>query len=331
MYSTNRSAPPDPNKETRSSQSSSSSSNSNNNNNNNNIILNHQQEATATATATAAPVASLLDDEVLQQYRLMAQVEANIRIRDNTGFDKEEYQRQQLERDAEQQNQRPRHIRYFFPASTRPRPMLPEPRIAAAVVSSTNNNNNGIRSSSTSSNSELLLSSSSSHHSTSINNNGLLTSSLTSSTSSVVRAEEPPLPPRRANRRFVEHPRTPTVPELCEGIVIRWSDGRHRIITEEEEEKVQEESDLYIIQHTNPTSILSDSEESSGFNRSNILLDPKHTVVVDCLGCHCWLRVHRLASLVKCQECLSVTPSIPIDEEEQQHDNKGGSGEGGDE
>jgi hypothetical protein len=295
------------------------------------------------AATTAATVVSLVDDEVLQQYRIMAQVEANIRIRDNTGFDKEEYQRQQRERERErddddaeqQQNQhqrtrpRYRHIRYFFPAaaSTRPRPMLPEPRTAAVRLSSTSLTSQHSASASApinAINGELFSSSSSlSHHhhhhpSTSNNNNNNHHGLFTSST---VRAEEPPLPPRRANRRFVEHPRTPTVPELCEGIVVRWPDGRRRVITQQEEDKVQEESDLYILQHTNPTSILStDPSTSDSFYTSNVLLDPKHTVVVECLGCRCWLRVHRLASLVKCVHCKSVTPSIPILEvEEQQH------------
>jgi LSD1 subclass zinc finger protein len=204
--------------------------------------------------------------------------------------------------------------------------MLPEPRTAAVRLSSTSQHSAStsapeLFSSSLLSSSLLLSSSSSHHHNSSSNNSNSNNNGLTSST---VRAEEPPLPPRRANRRFVEHPRTPTVPELCEGIVVRWPDGRRRVITQQEEEKVQEESDLYILQHTNPTSILStDSSTSDSFYTSNVLLDPKHTVVVECLGCRCWLRVHRLASLVKCVHCKSVTPSIPIldrQEEELHHE-----------
>jgi hypothetical protein len=100
------------------------------------------------------------NDEVLEQYRIMAHVEASMRVQENTGFDMVEYEK--LHPDSGQKGE----------YCKKPKPRLPEPR------------------------------------------------KVTSSSRSQMKPEEPPLPPPRANRRFLEQ-RTPRVPELCTGKVIR--------------------------------------------------------------------------------------------------------------
>jgi hypothetical protein len=103
------------------------------------------------------------DDQVLEQYRIMAHVEASMRVQENTGFDMAEYEkRRKLHPDSGQKGE----------YSKKPKPRLPEPR------------------------------------------------KVTSSSRSQMKPEEPPLPPPRANRRFLEQ-RTPRVPELCTGNLVR--------------------------------------------------------------------------------------------------------------
>jgi hypothetical protein len=105
------------------------------------------------------------DDEVLEQYRIMAHMEASMRVQENTGFDMNEYEKR----------------RKLHPNSgktgdytKKPKPRLPEPCKVA------------------------------------------------SSSRAQMKPEEPPLPPPRANHRFLEQ-RTPRVPELCVGNVVRVS------------------------------------------------------------------------------------------------------------
>lgn len=114
------------------------------------------------------------EDEVLEQYRIMAHVEANIRVKDNTGFDMAEYEkRRKLQPEPTKGD--------YYTGSSKPKPKLPEPR-------------------------------------------------LLGSSTAVLLPEEPPLPAARANRRFIEQ-RTPRVPELCPGVVVRGqshvTDGEH--------------------------------------------------------------------------------------------------------
>ena len=116
------------------------------------------------------------EDEVLEQYRIMAHVEANIRVKDNTGFDMAEYEkRRKLQPEPTKGD--------YYTGSNKPKPKLPEPR-------------------------------------------------LLGSSTAVLLPEEPPLPAARANRRFIEQ-RTPRVPELCPGVVVRGqshvTDGEHLV------------------------------------------------------------------------------------------------------
>ena len=106
------------------------------------------------------------EDEVLEQYRIMAHMEASMRVQENTGFDMTEYEkRRKLLPDSGKKGS--------GDYSKKPKPrLLPEPRKATSRAQ--------------------------------------------------MKPEEPPLPPPRANRRFLEQ-RTPRVPELCAGIVVRAS------------------------------------------------------------------------------------------------------------
>ena len=119
--------------------------------------------------------ANMDDDEVLEQYRIMAHVEANIRVKENTGFDLAEYEkRRKLQPETGKKGDY---------GSKRPKARLPEPR------------------------------------------------KVTNSTRASMKAEEPPMPNPRPNRRFIDQ-RTPRVPELCPGIVVRGTasnlpDGEH--------------------------------------------------------------------------------------------------------
>jgi hypothetical protein len=66
-----------------------------------------------------------VDVDMNEQYRIMAQMEANLRVKDNTGFDMIEYKEQQqlrrLEEERQQQESRGRG-RYH----TKPKPQLPD-------------------------------------------------------------------------------------------------------------------------------------------------------------------------------------------------------------
>ena len=251
------------------------------------------------ATMNGDQSASFLDEEQLEQYRLMAQIEANIRIRDNTGFDRDEYERQQQEElNNPNRRIRPRPVSFFSTVNPRPIPVLPESRIHP------NNNHTSVASriggrggsSSQLSGAEAATVAAST------------AAVLNSSSSSGQRPEEPPLPPRRANRRFVENPRTPQVSEICDGIAVQLPDGTPVTTTtvmEESEEEVKQEETEELMNGAH-------QRRASYFTTMNDADDPHH-VVVDCWGCGCRLRVHRLASLVKCSRCLTVSPSIPKD------------------
>jgi hypothetical protein len=127
-------------------------------------ILGQVQNSAAAAESPSA------DDEVLEQYRIMAHVEANIRVKDNTGFDMAEYDKRR------KMNPEPTKGDYYS-GNKKPKPKLPEPRLVGCGGSS------------------------------------------------MTRPEEPPLPPPRPNRRFIEQ-RTPKVPELSPGIVVRGASGQ---------------------------------------------------------------------------------------------------------
>lgn len=123
-----------------------------------------------------------------EQYRIMAQLEASIRVKDNTGFDMAEYKEQVLLLEEERQHQQSQERdrgRYH----TKPKPMLPDVQKSG------------------------------------MSNSGSETSSLSSKRPS--RPEEPPLPFTRANRRYVQNGRSSSsnnnrvkVPEICPGVVV---------------------------------------------------------------------------------------------------------------
>jgi hypothetical protein len=122
-------------------------------------ILGQVQISTAQVEDTSAD-----DDEVLQQYRILAHLEANLRVKDNTGFDMVEYEKRR--------KLQPAPTKGDYSGSKRTKPRLPEPRLIGGAGGD------------------------------------------------MPKPEEPPLPPPRANRRFVEQ-RTPKVPELCPGVIVR--------------------------------------------------------------------------------------------------------------
>jgi len=82
-----------------------------------NAILGRVQD-----TAGAHPEqAACHDDEVLEQYRIMAHVEANMRVKDNTGFDMAEYEkRRKMQPEPTKGN--------YYSGNTKPKPKLPDPR-----------------------------------------------------------------------------------------------------------------------------------------------------------------------------------------------------------
>ena len=242
---------------------------------------------------------SVLNEEELEQYRLMAQIEANVRVRDNTGYDREEYERNNSSRI------RPRPVSFFAAANPRPTPALPETRIQL------NGNSSHLRHLSSSMGS-------SARSGGSIGSLGLrsmsgleaaamaATHASRNSSSSLgggERPREPDLPPRRANRRFVEHPRPPSVEELCEGVVVQLPDGTPvttPTVPEESEEEVkrEEEADDEVLPNG-----------TAATRRHSVDANDPNQVVVDCWGCGCGLRSHRLSSLVKCPKCLTVSPA----------------------
>lgn len=123
-----------------------------------------------------------------EQYRIMAQLEASIRVKDNTGFDMAEYKEQVrlLEEERQQQEQSQERDRGRGRYHTKPKPMLPD----------------GLKSGRSKSGNE--------------------TSSLSSK--GPFRSEEPPLPFTRANRRYAQTGRSSSnrvkVPEICPGVVV---------------------------------------------------------------------------------------------------------------
>jgi hypothetical protein len=223
-------------------------------------------------------VANLVDETEQEQFRLMAIIEANLRVQDLTGFDRAEYDRQQR---ANQQNNpriRPRPMHFFFPHLPVPRPTLPDPPRLQNLRQPPS-----------------LLSSSISSSAT----------STRTSSSSAARPQEASLPPRRANRWYNEHPRATAVPELCDGVVVQLPDGTivddDTCIIEEQVEDVKQEEESQL-QGDRPRLMAS------------MAADPYH-IIVDCLGCGCRLRAHRLASLVNCSRCFTVSPTFPPEEE----------------
>lgn len=61
------------------------------------------------------------EDEVLEQYRMMAHVEANIRVKDNTGFDPTEYEKKR--------EMQPEIETEYYSGRNKPPMKLPEPRV----------------------------------------------------------------------------------------------------------------------------------------------------------------------------------------------------------
>ncbi|KAG7356685.1 hypothetical protein IV203_001371 [Nitzschia inconspicua] len=244
-------------------------------------------------TESVANVANILvDEEEQEQFRLMAMIEANVRVMDNTGFDRAEYDRQQQQQqqrdDSHQSNNnprvRPRPMDFFFSPPPIPRPMLPvPPRLQ--------NNRPSFNSPLTST---MTGSMSASSFSASSHTAGATCSSITTFPAF---AQEASLPPRRANRWYNKHPRSTIVPELCDGVVVQLPDGT---IVDDTIIDARGEEDYR-------STIGNDGRPARPTKLSH---DPCH-IIVDCLGCGCRLRVHRLAGLVNCSRCLTVSPSIP--------------------
>lgn len=168
-------------------------------------------------------------DDIHEQYRIMAQIEANLRVKDNTGFDMTEYKHgRQLLKEQREEEERKTSLLHTI----KPRPMLPEVRNSGG--------SDGFRP-----------------------NNGSF------------QPAEPPLPFVRANRRYVQTARNRNgrirVPELCQGVVVL------------------------------PNSTGSTAESFS-----------QDEQVVRCWGCSptpkTYLTVDKLATLVQCPECFTVSP-----------------------
>ena len=76
------------------------------------------------------------NDEVLEQYRIMAQLEAHLRVKENTGFDMAEYQEQRRTKQAAAAAaaaaaavNKPPGSCYMYSTGRLPPPILPEPRM----------------------------------------------------------------------------------------------------------------------------------------------------------------------------------------------------------
>jgi hypothetical protein len=76
------------------------------------------------------------NDEVLEQYRIMAQLEAHLRVKENTGFDMAEYQEQRRTKQAAAAAaaaaaavNKPPGSCYLYSTGRLPPPILPEPRM----------------------------------------------------------------------------------------------------------------------------------------------------------------------------------------------------------
>jgi hypothetical protein len=63
------------------------------------------------------------DDEVLEQYRIMAQHEANLRVKENTGFDIVEYEKRR-----KLQGNEPTDKKELYGGGKKPKTRLPDPK-----------------------------------------------------------------------------------------------------------------------------------------------------------------------------------------------------------
>jgi len=77
-----------------------------------------------TSSQDAGEINNDIDEiiEMNEQYRIMAQMEANIRVKDNTGFDMEEY-KQRIRLQEEERRRQPQEP---APYHTKSKPMLPD-------------------------------------------------------------------------------------------------------------------------------------------------------------------------------------------------------------
>lgn len=240
-----------------------------------------------------------LDEELLEQLRSMAMIEANFRVQEITGFVREEYDRQQRENPSLRSRPRPMH--FFYNPFPTPQPILPDPPrmqsfppppAAAAAL-------------------PFMM------QDMSLNSSGT-SSAARSSTSSAVCAQEASLPPRRANRRYNEHPRSTAVTELSDGVVVQLPDGTivdETILEESEEEVKREEEDGHSLS-LRPLLDQRSTRTRQETTRITTSPDSQH-IIVKCLGCGCRLKVHRLATLVNCSRCLTVSPSLLLDDEKR--------------
>jgi hypothetical protein len=279
----------------------------------------------------------MIDEEILEQYRLMAIIEANVRVQDNTGFDRMEYDRQQ--REASHRNIRPRSIHFFLnadpksPYSWKPHAILPEPSPLRGMPLQMSTMN--ALTSSASSSSTITATTTyplSSLLSTSITGTAAAAAALGNTnqhrTNGNYRPEEPSLPPRRANRRYNEHPRT-TLSELCDGVVVQQQQQQQRLISgtvdrppiweDREQLELQAQGviseDVSQLDNTDEPRNQTPTMASQESNNQHPLLPPSPSpplpyIIVKCLGCGCLLQVHRLAGLVNCSKCLTVSPTL---------------------
>jgi hypothetical protein len=250
------------------------------------------------------------DEQILEQYSLMAQAEANVRIRDSTGFsmtawraEQEQIQQSKANSNKNVNNQKGvlSNLRFIYPnAGSRPQPELPERRslvfsddhhtnydnngrggfnnsFTNGTFNTTTSNGNGFASSSSSSlplsssSSLPILSNSFSHLTNS--NSGIGTSSSSGhnhnnggnvENGESNRPKEAQLPPRRANRRFVEPPRPPKVPELCHGVVVNSDDEDDDEDDDDGDEDHQREQQLNYRQQQQQQENLLEESQSTG-------------------------------------------------------------------
>jgi hypothetical protein len=100
--------------------------------------------AAAVAAVASAPSASGFDDEeVLEQYRIMAQHEATLRVKANIGFDMDDYEKRRKTSDANTKDQKE-----MFGGGQRPNlPLLPPQPVGSGIsgannITNCNGNNN---------------------------------------------------------------------------------------------------------------------------------------------------------------------------------------------
>mmetsp|Transcript_18942 Transcript_18942/g.29181 ORF Transcript_18942/g.29181 Transcript_18942/m.29181 type:complete len:459 (+) Transcript_18942:165-1541(+) len=97
---------------------------------------------TSSAGGAAGAAAGWDDDEVLEQYRLMAQHEATLRVKENTGFDFQEYEKRkekQVSKSVETQFQQEAGKGLYYTGQVKLTHHLPFPKRCLGLNNTTNN------------------------------------------------------------------------------------------------------------------------------------------------------------------------------------------------